>query len=355
VGKLHDNVVSEFKKTRAKSVLMYKSEQENGLVVIRTRDLRRVKAEFENPVQNAVSSNGVTLQFTREELQHYTASRTKGLSDKSIRWLQKSRDILWEKTNGELSASTLSALRESVLDLFGSRDSWSKVLGFTVAFLKYLSKVNFDQRYRHLEVHLELPKAIRAVKLLTSRIITTEDIQNTIKAIDSADDLSSEKKLNYKGMVMFLAYSGQRVLTGAQITVSQFKEALRHAPPVLTVEAHQDKIRLQHYVPIHPAVIPVLQEVIEGKQEDEVAFDYNGLMRWLKENPVPLARINGKIELKDLRKAFEQISDEIGFTDANKNFIMSHGVSSINWQSYKQFLPENVYKRYMECWGKVSF
>ncbi len=310
---------------------------------------------FGKSTQIETDSPCVVLKYTREDLLHYTEVRTKGLSYKSVRWLNTSRDILWEKTKGELSTSSLSGLRDSVLDSFKSRGSWSKVFGFIVAFLKYLSKVNFDQRYRHLEVHLELPKAIRAVKLLTSRIITIEDIQNTIKAIDDSKDLTFEKKLNYKCMVMFLAYSGQRVLTGAQITVSQFKEALRHAPPVLTVEAHQDKIRLQHYVPIHPDVIPVLQEVIEGKREDEIAFDYNGLMRWLRENPVPLIRINGKIELKDLRKAFEQISDEIGFTDANKNFIMSHGVSSINWQSYKQFLPENVYKRYMECWGKVSF
>ncbi len=310
---------------------------------------------MENAAQNGLIANGATLQYTYEELQHYTASRTKGLSDKSVRWLNKSSDLLWEKTQGDLSAPSLSSLRDYVLDSFASRDSWSKILGFAVAFLKYLSKVNFDQRYRHLEVHLEMPKAVRAVKLLTSRIITTEDIQNTIKAIDNANDLSSEKKLNYKGMVLFLAYSGQRVLTGAQITVGQFREALESVPPVLTVEAHQDKIRLQHYVPIHSDIIPVLRDVIEGKDDNEVAFDYVGLMRWLKDNPVKLTRIDGKIELKDLRKAFEQISDEIGFTDANKNFIMSHGVSSINWQSYKQFLPENVYKRYVECWGQVSF
>lgn len=64
-------------------------------------------------------------------------------------------------------------------------------------------------------------------------------------------------------------------------------------------------------------------------------------------------RTAGKLELKDLRKFFEQMSDEIGFNDANKNFIMSHGVSSINWTSYKQFLPENVFMRYMEFWEKI--
>lgn len=64
--------------------------------------------------------------------------------------------------------------------------------------------------------------------------------------------------------------------------------------------------------------------------------------------------MKGKLETKNLRKFFEQILDSIGFNDANKNFIMSHGVSSIKWTSYKQFLPENVYARHMECWKKVK-
>jgi len=67
-----------------------------------------------------------------------------------------------------------------------------------------------------------------------------------------------------------------------------------------------------------------------------------------------LIHTNSVFQLKDLRKFFEQKSDEIGFVDANKNFIMSHGVSSNNWTSYKQFLPENVYTRYMECWNIVN-
>lgn len=78
------------------------------------------------------------------------------------------------------------------------------------------------------------------------------------------------------------------------------------------------------------------------------------LPRYIRRNPAFLTHTNGSLQLKDIRKFFEQKSDEIGFNDANKNFIMSHGVSSINWTSYKQFLPENVYARYMDCWGIVS-
>jgi hypothetical protein len=74
--------------------------------------------------------------------------------------------------------------------------------------------------------------------------------------------------------------------------------------------------------------------------------------RYLKSSTINHTR--EKIQHKDLRKLFEQKSGEICFTDANKNFIMSHGVSSINWASFKQFLPENVYKKYMEYWKDVK-
>lgn len=217
------------------------SKLEDAAKSIRTPVVGIRGRNFGKTTQIETDSPCVVLKYTCEDLLHYTEVRTKGLSYKSVRWLNTSRDIPWEKTKGELSTS-LSGLRDSVLDSFKSRGSWSKVFGFTVAFLKYLSKVNFDQRYQHLEAHIELPKALRAAKLLTSRIITIEDIRNTGRAIDDANDVTIERKLNYKCMVMFLADSGQRVLTGAQITVSQFKEALRHDPPVLTVEAHQEVI-----------------------------------------------------------------------------------------------------------------
>jgi hypothetical protein len=132
---------------------------------------------------------------------------------------------------------------------------------------------------------------------------------------------------------------------------------------VLKVDADQDKIGMEHYVPIHPQLIPILTSIINEPDRfwDRTGqingsyrvFDYLGATRWLRENPIQLKHTRGKLELKDIRKYFEQKSDEVGFNDANKNFIMSHGVSSINWQSYKQFLPENVYKRYMACWGDV--
>jgi integrase len=199
----------------------------------------------------------------------------------------------------------------------------------------------------------EKPKTRRETKLLTSRIIITADIENALASINGDNTLSDERRLNFQTLLLFLSYSGQRTVTASRLTVSQFKEALSRNPNVLTVEARQDKIRLQHYVPLHPMLIELIQSLLANKLDSVVLFDYLGLQRWLRANPIALTHCNGKLQLKDLRKFFEQKSDEIGFNDANKNFIMSHGVSSINWTSYKQFLPENVYKRYMDCWANV--
>ena len=88
--------------------------------------------------------------------------------------------------------------------------------------------------------------------------------------------------------------------------------------------------------------------------DDAKLFNLNSLQMWFKRNPQSMNHTKGKLNAMDLRKFFEQKSDEIGFVDAHKNLIMSHGCGSIGWKSYKQFLPENVYKKYIECWGSVT-
>jgi hypothetical protein len=200
----------------------------------------------------------------------------------------------------------------------------------------------------------ERPKNKQAIKLLTSRIIVQEDIQKILNEICKDETISEEKKLNYQSLILFLSYSGQRTVTASRLTAKQFNDALNQNPPVLTVEAEQDKIRMQHYVPIHPALLPSIKRVIIGKCDSDTVFDYLGLQRWMKHHSIAMSHTKGKIELKDLRKFFEQKSDEIGFSDANKNFMMSHGVSSISWTSYKQFLPETVYRRYLKYWNGVK-
>jgi hypothetical protein len=210
----------------------------------------------------------------------------------------------------------------------------------------------------------EKPKAKKKFKLLTSRIIIDDDIRNALAALKADTSIPEPRKANFMALIQFLAYTGQRPLTASKLSIQQLKEALSCSPPVLKVEAVQDKIGMEHYVPLHPNIVACLTDVIHDTERpwDRLgkiggsyrAFDYLGAQRWLRDHPVAMKHTRGKLDLKDIRKFFEQKSDEIGFNDANKNFIMSHGVGSIGWKSYKQFLPEKVFNRYMACWSDVT-
>lgn len=45
------------------------------------------------------------------------------------------------------------------------------------------------------------------------------------------------------------------VATTSRLTVGQFRKALQNDNPVLQVTAQHDKIRMEHYVLLHPVVI----------------------------------------------------------------------------------------------------
>ena len=70
---------------------------------------------------------------------------------------------------------------------------------------------------------------------------------------------------------------------------------------------------------------------------------------------IPLTRISSHFTLGDLRKFAEQYGDIIGWDKSNRAYIMTHGVSGIDWKHYKHPLPENVYDKYMESWKSVRF
>jgi len=59
------------------------------------------------------------------------------------------------------------------------------------------------------------------------------------------------------------------------------------------------------------------------------------------------ARIVSHFVLGNLRKFAEQFGDIVQWDQANRAYIMTHGVSGIDWKHYKHPLPENVYDVYM--------
>ena len=204
-----------------------------------------------------------------------------------------------------------------------------------------------------------MPKAIKERKRVTKRVITIDDIKNVIKAI-LKKDYERRLKLNFVAMVLFGAYTGQRPYTIKKLETEQFEKALEKELPVLLIEAKQDKIRMEHYVPLHPKLIPFLQAVLKDREKEKF-FEYMAFENHLKRDlRVRLLRAEELKEEKrhfvigDLRKFAEQHGDIIKWDQSNKNYIMTHNVSGIDWERYKSPLPEYVYMNYLEAWKDVD-
>ena len=266
--------------------------------------------------------------------------------------------MLWHNTIGEISQASMERLRSAILWHYSSDWSYGKTLSFAKAFLKYLTKVRLDSRYSTFEVFLGVPKQVKARKAITPRIVTKEDIESVLEYIKRAEQkgaISKERARQYRAFVLFGAYTGQRPLaTTARLTVGQFKEALHNDTPVFHVTAQQDKIRMEHYVPLHPAVIRSLKPLLNGKKDGERLFEYNSFQMWVKRAKIPVSRFDGHFVLGDLRKFCEQHGDVVGWDQSNRAYIMTHGVSGVDWKHYKHPLPENVYDVYMQYWGGVQ-
>jgi integrase len=306
-----------------------------------------------------VGISSLTLQFTRQDLVRYLELRTAGLTHKTVTWLKKSAELLWNATKGLISVSTLQNLRNHVLTKYRDVDAKRKVLQFARAFLSYLSKTNFDQRYASFSLFLELPRSVKERKHVTSRIVTKEDVENILAAIKQAYDkggVDTCHYLNYKAMVLFGAFTGQRPLaTIARLTVGQFKKAVRLEKPVLDVLPEQDKIRMQHYCPLHPQVVEATLPLLDSRRNEELVFKQLSFQLWLRDNEVRLRHGGARIVNGDLRKFAEQHGDIIQWEQSNRAYILTHGVSGVDWRFYKHPLPDAVYDVYMQYWGDVRF
>ena len=76
--------------------------------------------------------------------------------------------------------------------------------------------------------------------------------------------------------------------------------------------------------------------------------------RWLKLQKERYAR-QPSFRAGDLRRFCEQMSDILQWDQSNKNYILTHGVSGVDWRFYKHLLPEHVYDAYMKYWADVHF
>ena len=194
---------------------------------------------------------------------------------------------------------------------------------------------------------------------MTNRIVTKDDIETVIAAIKEnklSGSIDEAHAQQFGGIVLFRAYIGQRPYsTIAQLRVEQFREALQLEKPVVQVEAAQDKIRMSHYVPLHPQLHTVMNILCEGRDDTARMFALESFRKWTQKQRIPLTRCKSHFIPSDLRKFAEQYGDVIGWNESNRAYVLTHGVRGVEWSHYRHPLPEYVHEVYMKYWNDVCF
>ncbi|NLV27377.1 MAG: hypothetical protein GXY48_09465 [Methanomicrobiales archaeon] len=168
---------------------------------------------------------------------------------------------------------------------------------------------------------------------MTSRIVTLEDIREMIRRINHEEitnEISSDRAIQYRAIFLMGAFTGQRIeATMSKLTVGEVRKALEVDKPCMSIPSDKDKIKMAHYVPLHPNIIGPLKILIEGRNDDELLFSYHSINMWIKHKKFPLSRCEHHFVLGDLRKFAEQHGDAICWNDSNRSYILTHGVSGV--------------------------
>jgi hypothetical protein len=110
---------------------------------------------------------------------------------------------------------------------------------------------------------------------------------------------------------------------------------------------------MEHYVPLHPAVIGALRSLFDGKKDEEPLFEYNSFQMWVKCAKISMSRLKGHFVLGELAQVAEQHGGILQWDQSNKAYITTRGVKGIDWKHYKHPLPYSVYDRYLEAWASL--
>ena len=235
-------------------------------------------------------------------------------------------------------------MREALFSKYNDFYSQGKVLNFAKGFLRYQAKLTFDQRYLAFDLFLEKPKVRKVSKKMTARIVTKSDVERVLSVINQEKERGFIDELHarqFSGLVMFGAYTGQRPYsTIVQLRVEQLREALRLAKPVVHVEPMQDKIRMEHFVPLHPQVVEATKALCRHKNDESCIFMLESFRKWTQTQKIPLIRCGGHFTTSDLRKFAEQQGDIIGWNESNRAYVLTHGVRGVEWSHYRHPLPD---------------
>jgi hypothetical protein len=106
---------------------------------------------------------------------------------------------------------------------------------------------------------------------------------------------------------------------------------------------------------LHPQVVEAIVPLLGERRDDEPIFKQLSFERWLKQQKGPLLHGSHHFVPGDLRKFCEKMGDTLQWDQSNKNYILTHGVSGVDWRFYKSPRPGPVLDVYMTYWKDVSF
>ena len=308
------------------------------------------------PIQFPIQTQTMDAHsFTKGEMDEFINEISRGKDKTTIDTNRRhARDVIWANTEGRITKETTSGLINHVLTRCKSDSEQRKALGLTKRFYNHLNDTKEDGSLTKYLKQLDLIK-VKKPRRLNTRITVDQDVENLINHIGQGTYRTANAK-SHTTLVLFLAYTGMRPATANRLKVKNFRDALNRSPsPCIFVDYEIDKKWTEHWVPLHPTLIPLLKETIEGKADSDSVFDHISLQIYLKNHPLPtVTNPSMKVEVKDLRKFMIQKSTLLGLNDDIRDFIVCNEISGIQWEHYKNFTSEQIYQQYLSVWKSVN-
>ena len=310
------------------------------------------RTRFKTYLPNISTMTDIT--FTQDDLavcvEQLSKGRHKATGQANARFAD---GFVWPYSNGIINRDTLNEIFDRLYEHYPSYSSRDKANLFVKNFLEFLE----DEKGYDLKKYLKIvrnhkPKRTRALNKFN---IDDHDILNLINHIkEKQAHLADPQQATTQAL--FLAFTGMRQETSDRLKVEDIKSALSLAPyPSLLINSEIDKTDLEHYVPIHPIIVPLLEEIIAGKDDEDLIFNSKRLYTFLYNHPLPCVdKQTGNFQPRFLRKYFTQKSDEIGLDSDVSDYIQSHNLNSVTWRSYKHYTYEEIYKKYIAAWAGVN-
>jgi len=111
---------------------------------------------------------------------------------------------------------------------------------------------------------------------------------------------------------------------------------------------------MQHYVPLHPSVVDTVTPLLDCRnRKDDTHILAMNISTAGREGKIPLVH-DRHFVCSHLRKFAELYADISQWDQSNRAYILTHGVSGVEWSHYKHPLPEYVYDVYILYWKDTN-